>query len=106
MRLCHECTRTCADTARPQYCIATNDMFVQSAFGRVHKTGDKVVCISDPQMAFLRPAGLVQDLSHVGFGERAKRFALVIDDLKVTYVGEETGPGVGLSGAEAVLAKL
>ena len=34
-------------------------------------------------MKFLRPAGLVQDLSHVGFGERAKRFALVIDDLKV-----------------------
>lgn len=95
-------------------------MFVQSAFGRVQKTGDKVICCSDPQMQFLRPAGLVQDLSHVGFGERAKRFALVIDDLKVrlcggsaerdcgltlrawrathlreqvTYVGEETGPG-------------
>lgn len=45
-------------------------------------------------------------VSHVGFGERAKRFALIIDDLKVTYVGEETGPGVGPSGAEAVLAKL
>ncbi|BGP56037.1 hypothetical protein JCM8202_005181 [Rhodotorula sphaerocarpa] len=88
------------------YCIATNDMFVQSAFGRVQKTGDKVICCSDPQMQFLRPAGLVQDLSHVGFGERAKRFALVIDDLKVTYVGEETGPGVGPSGAEAVLSKL
>ncbi|BGO92150.1 hypothetical protein NBRC10512_000881 [Rhodotorula toruloides] len=88
------------------YCIATNDMFVQSAFGRVHKTGDKVICISDASMSFLRPAGLIQDLSHVGFGERAKRFALVVDDLKVTYVGEETGPGVGPSGAEAVLAKL
>lgn len=36
-------------------------------------------------MKFLRPAGLVQDLSHVGFGERAKRFALIIDDLKVCY---------------------
>ncbi|KAG0653949.1 hypothetical protein C6P46_002056 [Rhodotorula mucilaginosa] len=88
------------------YCIATNDLFVQSAFGRVQKTGDKVICCSDPEMKFLRPAGLVQDLSHVGFGERAKRFTLVIDDLKVTYVGEETGPGVGPSGAEAVLAKL
>lgn len=54
-----------------------------SAFGRVQKTGDKVICCADPQMKFLRPAGLVQDLSQVGFGERAKRFALVIDDLKV-----------------------
>ncbi|GAA5891664.1 hypothetical protein JCM6882_006160 [Rhodosporidiobolus microsporus] len=88
------------------YCISSNDMFVQSAFGRVHKTSDKVVCVGDPTYAFLEPTGLTQDLSHVGFGKRAKRFALVIDDLKVTYVGEETGPGVGPSGAEAVLAKL
>ncbi|GAA5971028.1 hypothetical protein JCM11641_004118 [Rhodosporidiobolus odoratus] len=88
------------------YCISSNDLFVQSAFGRVHKTGDKVICIGDPNFDFLEPAGLTQDLSRVGFGKRAKRFALVIDDLKVTYVGEETGPGVGASGAEAVLASL
>jgi len=45
-------------------------------------------------------------VSKVGFGERASRFALVIDDLKATYVGVESGPGVGPSGAEAVLAAL
>lgn len=47
-------------------------------------------------------------VSKVGFGERAKRFALIIDDLKVTYVGiEDAGAGgVGPSGVEAVLAKL
>ncbi|TNY20683.1 Redoxin [Rhodotorula diobovata] len=95
------------------YCIASNDLFVQSAFGRASKTGDKVICVGDPELKFLEPAGLTQDLSHVGFGVRAKRFALIVDDLKaslplilVTYVGEETGPGVGPSGAEAVLAKL
>ncbi|GAA5931360.1 hypothetical protein JCM3775_005004 [Rhodotorula graminis] len=88
------------------YCIASNDLFVQSAFGRVQKTGDKVVCVGDPELKFLEPAGLTQDLSHVGFGVRAKRFALVVDDLKVTYVGIEEGPGVSSSGAEAVLAKL
>lgn len=47
------------------YCIATNDLFVQSAFGRVHKTGDKVVCIADPAMAFLKPAGLTQDRAFI-----------------------------------------
>jgi alkyl hydroperoxide reductase 1 len=45
-------------------------------------------------------------VSHVGFGERASRFAMIIDDLKVTYIGIESGGGVSVSGAEAVLAKL
>jgi alkyl hydroperoxide reductase 1 len=45
-------------------------------------------------------------VSKVGFGERASRAALVIDDLKVTYIGIEEGPGVGPSGADAVLAAL
>ena len=31
--------------------------------------------------------GLSQDLSAVDFGTRTKRYALIIDDLKVTYVG-------------------
>jgi len=33
-----------------------------------------------------------KDLTKIGFGAvRSKRFALVADDLKVTYVGVETG---------------
>ncbi|KAM0751607.1 Redoxin [Meredithblackwellia eburnea MCA 4105] len=88
------------------YCVASNDTFVMSAWGRVLKTTDKVTTISDSTLAWLDAADLSQDLSKVGFGKRAKRFALVIDDLKVTYVGIESGPGVGPSGAEAVLAKL
>ncbi|GAA5897895.1 hypothetical protein JCM5296_004963 [Sporobolomyces johnsonii] len=88
------------------YCISSNDLFVMSAWGRVMKAGDKVVCISDSQLAWLKQVGLTQDLSRVGFGERSARFAMVVDDLKVTYIGVESGPGVGPSGAEAVLAKL
>lgn len=55
------------------------------------KTGDKVICCADPDKKFLGPAGLVQDLSHVGFGERAKRFALVIDDCKVRAIASHGG---------------
>jgi peroxiredoxin len=47
------------------------------------------------------------DLSKMMMGsKRAKRFALLVDDLRVIYVGVETGPGVGPSGADAVLARL
>lgn len=41
----------------------------------------------------------------MGLGIRTNRFAMVIDDLKVTYIGVEEAPGVDVSSAEAVLAK-
>lgn len=43
------------------YCISSNDLFVQSAFGRVQKTGDKVIMLGDPNYTFLEPTGLTQD---------------------------------------------
>ena len=43
--------------------------------------------LSDPTLKWLEPTGLSQDLTKMGMGVRAKRFALVIDDLKVTYLG-------------------
>ena len=47
------------------------------------------------------------DLTKIGFGPtRSLRFALVADDLKVTYLGIETASGVSVSGADAVLAAL
>ncbi|ORY57998.1 Redoxin [Leucosporidium creatinivorum] len=88
------------------YCIASNDVFVMSAWGRALHTTDKVTTIADSSLAWLKAAGLTQDLSHVGFGERSARFAAIIDDLKVTYIGIESGGGVSASGADAVLAKL
>ncbi|SCV69953.1 BQ2448_1347 [Microbotryum intermedium] len=99
------------------YCIASNDVFVVSAWQRALKAGNKLTCISDATLTWLESAGLVQDLSHVGFGKRSKRFAAIINDLKaslvalggsqmVEYIGIEEGGGVTVSGAEAVLAKL
>ncbi|GAA6058956.1 hypothetical protein JCM10212_002908 [Sporobolomyces blumeae] len=88
------------------YVLSSNDVFVQSAWGRALGARDDVTFISDSSLKWLKEAGLSQDLSHVGFGERAKRFAMIVDDLKVTYLGVETDGGVGPSGLEAVQAKL
>ena len=38
--------------------------------------------------------------------ERADRYAIVVDHGKVVYAAKETGPGIELTGAEAVLAQL
>lgn len=89
------------------YCVATNDAYVMSGWGRFSKSADKVQMISDVDLKWLEPAGLTIDLSDHGLGTRANRFALIIDDLKVTYVGVEKSAGeVSVSGADAVLPKL
>ena len=87
----------------------------------------QVLALSDPNAKWSSQLGLSQDLSAVDFGTRTKRYALVIDDLKVTYVGVcfcpsrecfkvdmacvsvyqvETERVVSVSGADAVLAAL
>lgn len=47
----------------------------------------QILALSDPNAKWSAELGLAQDLSAVDFGTRTKRYALVIDDLKVTYVG-------------------
>lgn len=74
-----------------------------SAWGRALKLNEKVGAIADG--GWLEAAGLTQDLSKVGFGTRAKRFAAVIDDGKVTYLGVDAG-ALEKSTVDAVLAAL
>ncbi len=66
----------------------------------------QIIALSDPNAKWSAQLGLSQDLSAVDFGTRTKRYALVIDDLKVTYVGVETERVVSVSGADAILAAL
>ncbi|KAF9358994.1 hypothetical protein BGX26_000400 [Mortierella sp. AD094] len=88
-------------------CISTSDPFVMDAWGKWTETNDKITLAADGNGEFVTATGLVQDLTKIGFGAiRSQRFALVADDLKVTYIGVETGPGVSVSGADAVLAAL
>ncbi|ORY08420.1 Redoxin [Basidiobolus meristosporus CBS 931.73] len=115
-------TPTCSNTHLPDFlskyedlkakgvdlivCLAANDAFVMNAWGKSQNVEDKILMVSDGNLELTKPLGLTQDSSKFTMGERTKRFALVIDDLKVTYVGIESQPGVGPSGVEAVLAAL
>ncbi|PIL27094.1 hypothetical protein GSI_10234 [Ganoderma sinense ZZ0214-1] len=86
--------------------VAANDAFVQSGWARFLRLKDKILALSDPNAKWSAQLGLSQDLSAVDFGTRTKRYALIIDDLKVTYVGVETERAVTVSGADAVVAAL
>jgi len=50
--------------------------------------------------------GLEQDLSSRGFGMRSKRYAMLIEDGKVTDISVEPSGEYGVSSAEAVLQRL
>ncbi|KAG0219217.1 Redoxin [Mortierella sp. GBAus27b] len=83
--------------------ITTSDAFVMDAWGKWTKTNDKIILAADGNGEFVTATGLNQDLTQVGFGSlRSKRFALVADGLKVTYIGVESAPGVTVSGVDAV----
>jgi glutaredoxin/glutathione-dependent peroxiredoxin len=87
-------------------CVAVNDAWVMGAWGQERGVGEEILMLADGSGEFTRAVGLENDLSAGGLGMRSKRFAMVIDDGVVSYLGVETAPGVSVSGAEAVLAAL
>ncbi|KIP02753.1 hypothetical protein PHLGIDRAFT_95619 [Phlebiopsis gigantea 11061_1 CR5-6] len=91
------------------YVLSNNDPFVLSGWTRVQGVADKIVSLTDIDTAWSKALGLTADLSGagIGLGQRTTRYALVLDDNKVTYLGVEEDPTqVTVSGAEAVLAAL
>ncbi|KIK26357.1 hypothetical protein PISMIDRAFT_273793 [Pisolithus microcarpus 441] len=86
--------------------LAANDAFVMSGWARVEGLKDKILALSDGNAEWSKAMGLSVDLSHVGFGLRTARYAIILDDLVVKYLGVEPGRGVTVSGAEAVLEAL
>ena len=87
-------------------CVAVNDAFVMAAWGRDQGVTDEVTMLADGSAAFTKALGLELDLTARGMGVRAQRFALILKDGRVTYVGVEEPGAFGVSSAEAVLAKL
>lgn len=87
------------------YIIAANDAFVMSAFGRVSGAKEGVHFATDAGLALSQALGATVDLTARGMGVRTGRYALIVDDLKITHFANEPNPGeVTVSGADAVLA--
>ena len=87
-------------------CVSVNDAFVMGAWGKDQGSGDKVMMLADGSATFTKSIGLEQDLSAAGLGVRYKRYAMVVDDGKVKWLGIEEAPGLSVSSAESVLKQL
>ena len=87
--------------------IAVNDPFVMEAWEKDQGSDGSVLLLSDHAGELTKGLGLDADLSAAGLGTRGQRFAMVIDDGKVTHIGVEASPGeLDVSSAEAILAAL
>jgi len=87
-------------------CISVNDPFVMGAWEKDRSSGENVLMLSDGNAEFTSAVGLEMDGSGFGLGTRSQRYAMIIDDGVVSNLNVESGPGLEVSSAEAILAVL
>ena len=88
-------------------CIAVNDAFVMHAWGQQQgcdKAG--IVMLADGNGDFTGSIGMLRDSAQAGMGHRSFRYALVIEDNVVKYVGVDAARGaLDESGADKFLGE-
>ncbi|KAK6119958.1 hypothetical protein DH2020_014449 [Rehmannia glutinosa] len=87
-------------------CISVNDPFVMKAWAKTYPENKHVKFVADGTATYTRALGLELDLSDKGFGIRSRRFALLIEDLKVKVANVESGGEFTVSSAEDILKAL
>lgn len=87
-------------------CMAVNDVFVMSAWGKDQAVGGKVLMLADGNGDYSRALGLELDATGFGMGMRGQRFAIIVDDGIATHVAIEAPAQFEVSKAEAILNAL
>ena len=88
------------------WCVAVNDAFVMSAWGRDQKAGGKVRMLADGSAEYTKKLGLELDLTARNMGIRSARYSMLVEDGVVKQVNVEAPGKYEVSGAEAMLAQL
>lgn len=87
-------------------CMAVNDRFVMNAWGREQGVGDKILMLADGNGDYVKALGLELDGRGFGMGIRGQRFAMIVDDGKLTHLAVEQPAQFEVSKAEAILEVL
>jgi peroxiredoxin len=85
-------------------CMSVNDAFVMSAWGK-GQNAEEIIMAADGSGDYTRALGLELDARGFGMGMRSKRFAMIVDDGVVTYLGVDE-KAIEESSAEKVLSQL
>jgi peroxiredoxin len=86
-------------------CLSVNDAFVMDAWGKAHNAGE-IHMVADGSGKFTQAVGLELDLVARGMGVRSQRYAMIVDDGKVSAIAVEEPGAFKDSSAEAILARL
>ncbi|KAH9801326.1 peroxiredoxin-2B [Citrus sinensis] len=84
-------------------CISVNDPFVMKAWAKTFPKNKSVKFLADGSAKYTHALGLELDLSEKGLGTRSRRFALLVDDLKVKAANVESGGDFTVSSADDIL---
>ncbi|KAI3472357.1 hypothetical protein Pfo_031216 [Paulownia fortunei] len=87
-------------------CISVNDPFVMKAWAKTYPDNKHVKFLADGSGTYTHALGLELDLSDKGLGIRSRRFALLVEDLKVKVANVESGGEFTVSSAEDILKAL
>lgn len=87
--------------------VSCNDVFVMDAWASTSGGEGKITFLADPNADFAKALGLELDLSERGLGMRSKRYAMIVDDGKVTTFNMDKAPGeASESGAAKIIEAL
>jgi len=89
-------------------CVSCNDPFVMKAWGEATGAADAgITMLADASSEFTKAIGMDFDAPPAGLVARSKRYAMLVEDGKVTLLQEEENPGVcDVSGGEGLLASM
>jgi glutaredoxin/glutathione-dependent peroxiredoxin len=75
-------------------CISVNDAFVMSAWGEQQNAGKAgILMLADGNGDFTKQIGLLKDATGFGMGWRSHRYAMVLEDNEVKYLGVDDQKG-------------
>jgi len=74
-------------------CMSVNDPFVMNAWGKENNVGDKIIMMGDPFLNFTKAIGAEVDKSGRGLGIRSNRYTMLVDNLKIIKIQEESDTG-------------
>ena len=85
-------------------CMAVNDAFVMDAWQK-DQNAEHITMLADGHAEFTKALGMVLDASGFGMGTRSKRFAMIVNDGIVVFLGVDV-KGVDKSSAVTLIAHL
>jgi len=85
-------------------CVAVNDVFVMDAWGKA-QNAEALIMAADGSGDYTKILDIELNASGFGMGIRSKRYAMLVDDGEVTYLGVDS-KGIEQSAADAVMEVL